>query len=155
MLPAGQASGRCPRGRGFAAMLRPMRPSSLVPALPLALALAVAGCKKPADAGVTGAPDKLLVAGKAGKSAKVGEELVFHVLLSGVQLGTDLSLSCSWKDPSGREVRENRWTTKPMDHAPWRTHCRFIPDAEASGEWSVEMFLAGRSMGRETFAVVK
>lgn len=155
MLPAERVVSRRPRRGAFAAMLRAMRCSSVVPVASLVLALAVGGCKKPADAGVTGAPDKLLVAGKPAKSAKVGEELVFHVLLSGVTLGTDLSLSCSWKDPSGREVRDNHWTTKPIDHAPWRTHCRFIPDVEAPGEWSVEMFLAGRSMGRETFVVTK
>ena len=123
--------------------------------LALAAVVAAAGCKRSGAGGITGGADALLVAGKPSRDARVGDEVTFEATLRGIPAGSSLALSCSWRDPSGREVRDNQWSSGLIQTPTWKARCRFIPDSPTAGEWSVVLSHAGRPLSRETFTVAQ
>lgn len=84
-------------------------------------------------------------------------EVWFRVVLHGVPVGAEIPLACRWLDPAGNEVHRNSWTTKPISHDDWETHCRHtvLRDAPGgAGTWTVEMtFADGRPIDRADFLV--
>lgn len=37
--------------------------------------------------------------------------------------GEGVPMTCAWRSPDGALLHENAWTTKPVSHDAWETHC--------------------------------
>jgi hypothetical protein len=81
-------------------------------------------------------------------------ELWYRVILRPAPLGREVPLACRWIAPSGALAHANSWTTKPIAHDDWETHCRYRigPQAE-TGTWRVEMTFGGRVLESAPFEV--
>lgn len=81
-------------------------------------------------------------------------ELWYRVVLQDAPVGQRLPLSCDWMNPSGQVVKQNRYDTQMVKTPVWPTHCRYqIPANGAPGQWTVEMKLRDRSLGKTPFQV--
>jgi len=138
-------------------------PSLLKAALGAVLVLALLGGgwylmqRRKEDERVTSAGAQLTLDDEKGSPAAVvrrSAHLWYRVLLDGVPLGRAEALACDWVDPAGGVAHHNAWTTLPIDHAPWPTHCRWVlPATAASGPWTVRMRLGTRELSATTFQV--
>jgi hypothetical protein len=87
-------------------------------------------------------------------SRKASSEVFYRVTLSNAPVGQKLSLSCSWMDPEGQIVHQNRYQTEEIMTPVWNTVCRHtIGSAASVGMWRVQMFLGDRLLGDTAFAV--
>ncbi|AFZ57393.1 DUF3859 domain-containing protein [Anabaena cylindrica FACHB-243] len=87
-------------------------------------------------------------------SRQTNPEVFYRVALKDAPIGKKLSLACNWIDPSGLIVKQNKYQTREVKTSPWDTYCRYtINSAAPVGDWKVEMFLEGRKISDETFAV--
>ena len=92
--------------------------------------------------------------GPAAAVARPSAHLWYRVLLDDVPTGRAEALECDWVDPAGRIAHHNAWTTLPIDHAPWPTHCQWVLPATAGpGAWTVRMRLGSRELSATTFQV--
>ena len=57
--------------------------------------------------------------------------------------GDGVPMSCAWRSPDGALLHENVWTTKPVTHDAWETHC-VLP--KAPPHLKVEMKAHGRTV---------
>ncbi len=81
-------------------------------------------------------------------------EVFYQVTLDQAPVGDRLTLSCSWTDPAGVIVKQNRYETKKITTPVWNTHCRMpLGSSTTPGTWTVEMFLGDRSLERAQFQV--
>jgi hypothetical protein len=92
--------------------------------------------------------------GPAATEARRGAHLWYRVQLDDVPIGRAEALECDWVDPAGRVAHHNAWTTLPIDHAPWPTHCQWtLPATAAAGGWTVRMRLGPRELSTTAFQV--
>jgi hypothetical protein len=83
-----------------------------------------------------------------------GSEIFYRLTLQNAPVGSNLSLSCNWIDPTGQIAHQNRYQTQTIDKEVWNTHCRYtIGTAAMAGQWQVEMKLGDKILSRNTFEV--
>ncbi|MGM3305498.1 DUF3859 domain-containing protein [Anabaena sp. WFMT] len=108
-------------------------------------------------ANVSAQQDRITLADNANLktiSRQTNSEVFYRVALKDAPIGKKLSLACNWIDPSGLIVKQNKYQTREVKTSPWDTYCRYtINSAAPVGDWKVEMFLEGRKISDETFAV--
>jgi hypothetical protein len=85
---------------------------------------------------------------------KSNPQVFYRVTLEDAPVGSRLSLSCDWIDPTGQVVHQSRYQTKAIDRQVWNTYCyhSLSPNA-ATGTWEVRMMLEGRSLSSQRFVV--
>lgn len=87
-------------------------------------------------------------------SRQANGEVFYRVTLSNAPVGQKLSLSCSWIDPGGQVVHQNRYQTQEITTPVWNTVCRHtIGLAAPVGMWKVQVFLGDRLLSDADFAV--
>ncbi|MFZ4638907.1 MAG: DUF3859 domain-containing protein [Nodosilinea sp.] len=87
-------------------------------------------------------------------SRQANGEVFYRVTLSDAPVGQRLSLSCSWIDPGGQVVHQNRYQTQEITTPVWNTVCRHtIGLAAPVGMWKVQVFLGDRLLSDADFAV--
>jgi len=87
-------------------------------------------------------------------SRQANSEVFYRVTLSNAPVGQKLSLSCSWIDPGGQVVHQNRYQTQEITTPVWNTVCRHtIGLAAPVGMWKVQVFLGDRLLSDADFAV--
>lgn len=138
-------------------------PSLLKAALGALVVVALLGAgwylmqRRKEDDRVKSAGAQLTLDGEKGPAAPVasrGAHLWYRVLLDDVPLGRTEALECDWIEPAGRVAHHNAWTTLPIDHAPWPTHCQWaLPTTAAPGAWTVRMRMGTRELSATTFEV--
>jgi hypothetical protein len=106
---------------------------------------------------ITGAQSALTVqgAGVRGPVVRGGApELVFEVTLARAPQDARVALSCEWAGPDGGVRHRNQWSTRPVDHALWPTHCRHqFGAADPAGSWTVTMRQSARVLATERFVL--
>jgi hypothetical protein len=109
---------------------------------------------------VTAQRDRLTLAQDNGSNLNAvarqanGQVLFYRVTLSDAPVGQKLELSCSWRDPSGQIVHQNRYQTKQITTPVWNTFCRHTLGGESLvGRWQVEAFLGDRLLSETAFDV--
>lgn len=81
-------------------------------------------------------------------------EIFYRVTLQNAPVGSTLSLSCNWLDPTGQIAHQNRYQTRTIDKEVWHTYCRYTLDNTTRvGQWQVEMRLGNKILSRNTFEV--
>jgi hypothetical protein len=81
-------------------------------------------------------------------------DLTYQITLTQAPVGQPLDLRCDWIEPSGRVVKQNRYTTKIITTDIWLTRCRYTLDASATpGLWTVKLLQGDRPLSDATFEV--
>jgi hypothetical protein len=81
-------------------------------------------------------------------------ELWFRVTLAGAPVGSKLTLTCDWVDPTANLAHRNRYKTRAIDRPSWPTHARFrVGPGSPTGTWTVRLSLDGRVLRTTTFEV--
>ncbi|MBF2084252.1 MAG: hypothetical protein IGS16_06575 [Thermoleptolyngbya sp. C42_A2020_037] len=108
---------------------------------------------------VTAVQDRLTLTQDDGSNLTVvnrqqSPEVVYRVTLEQAPVGDRLTLSCSWTDPTGVIVKQNRYETKQITTPVWNTYCRMpLGSGTTAGTWTVEMFLGDRPLESAQFQV--
>lgn len=85
---------------------------------------------------------------------KSSPQVYYRVTLQDAPVGSQLSLSCDWIDPTGQIVHQSRYQTKAIDRSVWNTYCYYSLNPNVTtGTWEVRMFLEGRSLSSQRFVV--
>jgi hypothetical protein len=96
----------------------------------------------------------LIQDGESSTPIKQGSEISYQVTLNDAPINGKLNLTCNWLNPQGQITHTNRYDTKNITTAVWKTQCRYqIPTSAATGAWKVQILAGDRLLKQAPFEV--
>lgn len=105
---------------------------------------------------ITTSQDRIVLAQSGENSTTIdrGVEVSYQVTLQDAPINQKLNLSCNWLNPQSQITHTNRYDTKNITTAVWKTQCRYqIPADAATGAWKVQILAGDRLLKQAPFKV--